>query len=167
MKKIVIAVVAVAISAFSKAATVDWAYTSQASEVGYKVYLYTSSVSDKYETFDKLIEASFANGTVISKKVGPKTTYKIEDTSVASSSLGDTLYYVLVSGDSATAYTYGSSDISTLTYDPGNQETSPGSLTLTTSSFVSTGTIGDVPEPTSGLLLLVGGAMLALRRKQK
>jgi hypothetical protein len=25
----------------------------------------------------------------------------------------------------------------------------------------------DVPEPTSGLLLLVGGAMLALRRKQK
>ena len=26
---------------------------------------------------------------------------------------------------------------------------------------------GGVPEPTSGLLLLVGGAMLALRRKQK
>ncbi len=26
---------------------------------------------------------------------------------------------------------------------------------------------GDVPEPTSGLLLLVGGALLALRRKQK
>lgn len=26
---------------------------------------------------------------------------------------------------------------------------------------------GDVPEPTSGLLLLIGGAMLALRRKQK
>ena len=25
----------------------------------------------------------------------------------------------------------------------------------------------DVPEPTSGILLLVGGAMLALRRKQK
>jgi len=28
-------------------------------------------------------------------------------------------------------------------------------------------TSGGVPEPTSGLLLLVGGAMLALRRKQK
>ena len=26
---------------------------------------------------------------------------------------------------------------------------------------------GDIPEPTSGLLLLIGGAMLALRRKQK
>ena len=30
-----------------------------------------------------------------------------------------------------------------------------------------TGGGGDIPEPTSGLLLLVGGAMLALRRKQK
>ncbi len=31
----------------------------------------------------------------------------------------------------------------------------------------ATGGSGDVPEPTSGLLLLMGGAMLALRRKQK
>jgi len=30
-----------------------------------------------------------------------------------------------------------------------------------------TGGGGDIPEPTSGFLLLVGGAMLALRRKQK
>ncbi|MBR0505280.1 MAG: PEP-CTERM sorting domain-containing protein, partial [Kiritimatiellae bacterium] len=30
----------------------------------------------------------------------------------------------------------------------------------------SKGTQPDVPEPTSGILLLVGGAMLALRRKR-
>ena len=44
------------------------------------------------------------------------------------------------------------------------------------SSFATTGATGwntngggstDVPEPTSGLLLLIGGAMVALRRKQK
>ena len=34
-------------------------------------------------------------------------------------------------------------------------------------SWSSLGGGGDVPEPTSGLLLLVGGAILALRRKQK
>jgi len=34
-------------------------------------------------------------------------------------------------------------------------------------NWKSYGPTGGVPEPTSGLLLLVGGAMLALRRKQK
>lgn len=34
-------------------------------------------------------------------------------------------------------------------------------------AFSTGGGGGDIPEPTSGLLLLVGGAMLALRRKQK
>ena len=33
--------------------------------------------------------------------------------------------------------------------------------------WVKAGGGGDIPEPTSGLLLLVGGAMLALRRRQR
>ena len=37
----------------------------------------------------------------------------------------------------------------------------PGNFTTYTPSS------GDIPEPTSGLLLLVGAGMLALRRKQK
>lgn len=40
-------------------------------------------------------------------------------------------------------------------------------LALNAASFANSGTIADVPEPTSGLLLIVGGALLALRRKQK
>lgn len=41
-------------------------------------------------------------------------------------------------------------------------------LTQDASNFASvSGGGGDVPEPTSGLLLLIGGAMMALRRKQK
>ena len=42
-----------------------------------------------------------------------------------------------------------------------------GTATLTSGGFVVAHQSGGVPEPTSGLLLLVGGAMLALRRKQK
>ena len=34
-------------------------------------------------------------------------------------------------------------------------------------AWVKAGGGGDIPEPTSGLLLLVGGAMLALRRRQR
>lgn len=40
----------------------------------------------------------------------------------------------------------------------------PGTWTKAEGAWQST---SDTPEPTSGLLLLVGGAMLALRRKQK
>ena len=47
---------------------------------------------------------------------------------------------------------YGASDWSTMTAGGGGG---------------SGGGQGGIPEPTSGLLLLVGGAMLALRRKQK
>ena len=41
------------------------------------------------------------------------------------------------------------------------------SFTADKASYPAGGGSGGVPEPTSGLLLVVGGAMLALRRKQK
>lgn len=46
----------------------------------------------------------------------------------------------------------------------------PSTLTWSASNFTTYtagGGGGDIPEPTSGLLLLVGAGMLALRRKQK
>ena len=61
-----------------------------------------------------------------------------------------------MSGDTWAKFTdataYGASDWSTMTAGSGGG---------------GGGGSGGVPEPTSGLLLLVGGAMLALRRKQK
>ena len=175
MKKIMITIAAVAFATMAKAATVDWGYTGQATEVGYTVYLYTSEIASSYESFDQLIGSAFASGTVVMKQVGPNKSYKIADNSVASSSLGDTLYYVLVSGSDATTYVYGSSDVSNYIYDPNQQQTSPGALALKTSNFTNSGTIGgssgggdtpNVPEPTSGLLMLVGLGALALRRKR-
>ena len=166
MKKIMIAGVVVAISALANAATVDWGYVGQSSEVGYSVYLYAAAVEAEYTSFDALIADPFATGTVVMKKVGPNVTYKIANTSAAADGLGDVLYYVLVSGSDASTYTYGSSDIGALKYDPGNMETSPGALGLTSSNFTSSGTIGSIPEPTSGLLLLLGVAGLALKRKR-
>lgn len=57
-------------------------------------------------------------------------------------------------GDTAVAFAELSDDsgVSSMTWKPGG---------------VAGGSSGDIPEPTSGLLLLVGGAMLALRRKQR
>ena len=62
-------------------------------------------------------------------------------------------------------------------YLPGDEQFGDASgVKFVGSSFATTGATGwntngggstDVPEPTSGLLLLIGGAMVALRRKQK
>jgi hypothetical protein len=41
------------------------------------------------------------------------------------------------------------------------------STAITASSMTAFSGGGAIPEPTSGLLLLVGAGMLALRRKQK
>ena len=52
----------------------------------------------------------------------------------------------------------------------GNMYTPPATgttLALNASSFTNSGTIANVPEPTSGLLMLVGLAGLALRRGRR
>ena len=62
---------------------------------------------------------------------------------------------------------YATLDTTGFAYDPGMQ--SPGTLTFSadaTPSPWSTATVGAVPEPTSGLLLLIGVAGLALRRRR-
>ena len=68
------------------------------------------------------------------------------------------------------SYKYITEDVSAMLYTP--PAGAPGTFASTLATAGTTGTMsgGDapgVPEPTSGLLLLVGGAMLALRRKQK
>jgi len=85
------------------------------------------------------------------------------------------LFFVVISGDNvyqsaATTIT----SIETLGYTEvafGSQKTASSAASAWSTVGGSTPPTppgpGPVPEPTSGLLLLVGGAMLALRRKQK
>ena len=88
----------------------------------------------------------------------------------------DGYYAVIVSpnGSSSGSYmdlgqisgTDASSSPQDLTVNAGWDQ--PGDPTITASGFSKVTISGgsDIPEPTSGLLLLVGGAMLALRRKR-
>lgn len=80
------------------------------------------------------------------------------------------LMFVAVKGDGiadGSAYIYGSLDVISALYAPPSP--APAAFTANAANMTQTGTMkgGDVPEPTSGLLLLIGGAMMALRRKQK
>ena len=87
----------------------------------------------------------------------------------------ETSLYMVVLNDAlaaGTTYIADTMDISSLTYAP--PATAPGTLTAQNANFTGGGTIvaagggsGGTPEPTSGLLLLVGAGILGLRRKQK
>ena len=65
-------------------------------------------------------------------------------------------------GGSAVTWT-AATDVSGSFYEPPASGTAFG---LNASSFTNSGTIANVPEPTSGLLMLVGLAGLALRRRR-
>ena len=82
------------------------------------------------------------------------------------------LFFAVISDD---GYAYQGAAVNVTTIETlGSTEVLFGSQKNATSAASAWSNVGgggsgggDVPEPTSGLLLLVGGAMLALRRKQK
>lgn len=90
--------------------------------------------------------------------------------SVAEDMTGTTLAWFIFAGDSiadgSTYDTTGAIDVSAYTFTP--PQSSPGEFTFTVDSFTTKGApIGNViPEPTSGLLVLIGIAGLALKRKR-
>ena len=80
------------------------------------------------------------------------------------------VYWVIVDGSgSPTSYNYVKTDMSAFVYDPDNQESSPGQFNSITAADMlagSSGSFGAVPEPTSGMLVLLGMAGLALKRER-
>ena len=193
MKKVLIAIMGIALAMGAQAASVDWSYkvTGAAKDAyasGYTAYLFekatwTAAVTDGITatTFNSALDSSalsyegkgmgtssyrYATSDLGGSAGGVRTLTKDAWTSGTAYDF----YVVLVNGNedpaqyiaTATSITArGEQDSANTT---GNFSTTSASLTSWTP--VSSGG-GDVPEPTSGLLLLVGGAMLALRRKQK
>ena len=168
MKKLLTMVVVALAVVCARAASVDWNYVGSSDQEGYTVYAFSSAVATQYDTFADLIaNAGSVTGTVAAHTGRTGTTYYTDPTSLAG--VSDTLYLVVVSGSDATEYKYGSISTSGYTYDPDAQQTSPDTLSVPASAITSTGKIGgssSVPEPTSGLLMLLGVAGLALRRKR-
>ena len=166
---------AVCVVGMAKGAYVNWKFGTDTSYNGYTVYAFDSANSaavlaalaaydaDAQQTIDDYVLSS----AVVKKGNANSQGVDVGDAT--------SLMLLAINGSFAdgASYSYDTLNIAGTTYVP---PASPPANPTTLSSFGSTGTVvakgggggqGDIPEPTSGLLLLVGGAMLALRRKQK
>ena len=118
---------------------------------------YLNTVPDtEYRQFLRAKDNGIANHEVSSSKLTAGQTYNLS----ALIMLGDD--YVITGSQSFSAYTAGVDEADPAAFGP-TQASNPISAWGPKSGSGG----GDIPEPTSGLLLLVGAGMLALRRKQK
>ena len=181
MKKLIMFAAAVALACAGQAASVDWKMNVASQGATWKAanaYVMAFNGSD-YSAVIKLltVDGSDNMATALGAyalKDGSSTQFNVSNsrgTAVATATsegvtADGTMFWVVftegsMDAGSAIAWT-AATDISAYDYEAGSP--SPGSFTFT--AVPNTGTIAGVPEPTSGLLMLVGLAGLALRRKR-
>ena len=170
MKKMIMFACVALAAAFANAASVEWSVSGLQAADGKTPADY--SYIFVCDTTEADITAALADGT-LTGGVAPTsttkrgvTTWSAAGTATTTAAVGDSVTgYLVVLDSSSETYALLSKDTpvsEALGKAVFNFGSGAGTLPST-----PTGHGGDVPEPTSGLLLLVGGAMLALRRKQK
>lgn len=177
MKKLFIVAAAIAMSVAASASTVTWGANSataiDATKITagtfYLMYATDSSAVDlsKFATMKEFSASSLATvglDKTFDSFSYSSTTYSKKNNAITpvstgvSAGNGLTVYEVLISS---------AGDYVAYTQTTMNLAAAAGmNQTKTFADFTYVPKASDVPEPTSGLLLLVGGAMLALRRRR-
>ena len=181
MKKLLIIAATAIAAGVANAAAVSWNVTGIAQDpagtayTGYKLYLcdasvYTASVlaTDLAAgKFDKLATDGFVQATAGTVQQGTSTSAKIASTySGGDYTAGDsfTFYTLVLNGEgSAATYFTISADVTKTAPNAGALQMSFANLST---NAQTSWTAAAVPEPTSGLLMLLGMAGLALRRRR-
>ena len=168
MKKLVMLIVATAVMGVAQAASVDWAINMGKANGANKTYYVFDGANSSVvlaalsafdaTTADTLEGLKLATGT-LNAKAG-----KASGAALDVGTSNSLFMLVLDSTLSVDAtYKYGLVDITEFVYAP--PASSPGLFTANNTMINSTGTIASIPEPTGVMLLLLGVAGLALKRK--
>ena len=154
MKKLVV-ICGLALAAFAaNAASVKWsAGNLYGSDGTTKFSGLVTLYCQEYSSFSSAVSA--ANGAV------PATTVALPD-----DASGKTLNFYLTFTDNGNPFTSAIKQ-GAIPATAAPATLAFGNMSSQTQNSANWGGGGSVPEPTSGLLLLVGAGMLALRRKQK
>ena len=179
MKKMMMLMLGCVIGLAAQAATFNWSATAipqSGTSTAYAAFLVdaSSTTLTSAEDVAKAIQKGTFDGSYLwngpaSFKNGVAAVAAANQTLPSAYGNGDFVSYYGLVFDAATP---GAAANYIVTGEGQGQVSSAGKLVLGNGSqagksWSSLGGGGDVPEPTSGLLLLVGGAILALRRKQK
>ena len=168
MKKLMTLAVALGAVIAANAATVDWQISGSVDTVNYKIYL-VGAISESWTSVADLAADATAYGANTSGTIVKNGRVYYVGASASIDSISKTsadVYFVIVSGDDAAGYTYVKADLSALVYE--GTDSSPGKYLMTANDLLAgtAGSFGAVPEPTSAMLVLLGVAGLALKRKR-
>jgi hypothetical protein len=189
MKKIMIAVAAICAAVMAQAAVANWKVSAaniydgtDASKYSGAAYFFDASAMSQEALF-ALFEAD--TSLDLTKQTGYLATGTVSSGSISSSvaanqfsvfeqgSGAHDFFFVLVNDDAiflsntkAGVNAGGNDSPVSITFGTQASTTAAYNSKMTTEGFVSAGTWAVVPEPTTGLLMLVGLAGLALRRRR-
>ena len=176
MKKLMIAAAVVAMAMASQAAKFDWEfgdYSAGSDYAGLTVYsLIGSTAKTDWESLEQLVGASVGSKDIVNVSGDYLAKGTSNDASIIAGSANDA-YFVIVNAE-GTQYMVTSVDAVPANKIYDGQQSSPGRWDALDSDFFEGGwhdfsggpTPPPIPEPTSGLLLLVGVAGLALKRRR-
>ena len=177
MKKLIIAIATIASAVVANAAACSWSTTgtiykptdSTTAVAGFTAYLFDTTTV----TQSALVEA-IRGGASITDYTAMSTyttgsAAKVSSTSFEHAEGSITAFFAIVQDDyvyisnekTATAASVGSA-----TFSFASQSASSAKVFDSTTAYSSAGWYQSVPEPTSGLLMLLGMAGLALRRRR-